>query len=389
MRKWLLIAALVCSIATACGSSTRSALITDSAGDALALDKPTMAAAQARIAAELPLVSDLDASILHDPSYRIITTLDRTIQIAVDTSITKVPSTAGRFVPAVLVLSPRTGEILAIRSTARDVLKTRRGSGSTMKLVELLAASRAGIGPTAELDGRANCRFDTPQGLYDATAGAEVLGAAPLWKMTALSINCAFAKLAQVVGEAALARAVADLGIAPVSDLGPRFAVGYNTVTPEELVSAMAALLGDGSVLPRRMIARVEHNGSPVALRELAKPKITVEPQTRLDVLTSLRAVLETGTARASHLTDGRPAAGKTGTQPNNTDAWFVGGTPSVAAVVWLGNPADPADGMTNVREFGRDRIRGATIPAPVWQEIIEATVKGTAQEPMPEVPAV
>jgi membrane peptidoglycan carboxypeptidase len=386
MRRWLLIAALVCSIATACGGPTKSALITDSAGNALALDEPTMAAVQSRLTTELPLVTDFDASILHDSSYRIITTIDKTIQNAVDTSITKVPATAGRFVPAVLVVSPRTGEVLAIRSTARDVLKTRRGSGSTMKLVELLAASRAGIGPTAEMDGRSNCRFDTPQGLYDATAGAEVLGAAPLWKMTALSINCAFAKLAQVVGEAALAQAVADLGIAPVDDLGPRFAVGYNTVSPEELLSAMAALLGDGSVLPRRMIARIEHDGSSVALREFAKPKVAVEPQTRLDVLTSLRAVLETGTARASHLTDGRPAAGKTGTQPNNTDAWFVGGTPSVAAVVWLGNPVDPKDGMANVREFGQARIRGATIPAPMWQEIIEAAVKGTAQEPMPEV---
>ena len=42
-----------------------------------------------------------------------------------------------------------------------------------------------------------------------------------------------------------------------------------------------------------------------------------------------LKGVLTRGTARSALSTFARPAAGKTGTQDDNTNAWFVGATPA------------------------------------------------------------
>ena len=128
----------------------------------------------------------------------------------------------------------------------------------------------------------------------------------------------------------------------------------------------------------------VERDGEPIPLASPARPTPTVTAEERSAVLPSLVAVLTSGIAHESQLSGGRPAAGKTGTQPNNTDAWFVGGTPSWAAVVWLGNPANPQDGMVEIPAFGFKGVRGASYPALVWRSIIEDRVAGSANEPIP-----
>ena len=50
-----------------------------------------------------------------------------------------------------------------------------------------------------------------------------------------------------------------------------------------------------------------------------------------------LKGVIKRGTGTAANI--GRPAAGKTGTTQENSDAWFVGYTPDLVAAVWVGYP--------------------------------------------------
>ena len=54
-----------------------------------------------------------------------------------------------------------------------------------------------------------------------------------------------------------------------------------------------------------------------------------LDPGVALTAIDTLKGVLRTGTGRNYPLADGRPAAGKTGTQADNTNAWFVGFTPA------------------------------------------------------------
>jgi penicillin-binding protein 1A len=55
----------------------------------------------------------------------------------------------------------------------------------------------------------------------------------------------------------------------------------------------------------------------------------------------------------------GCPAAGKTGTVDNFTDAWFVGYTPRLVTSVWVGHPKDPYPLGPNAQ--------GGAIAAPIW----------------------
>ena len=265
----------------------------------------------------------LDLTVASDRVV-VATRLEPTAQASVARSLAIVPGTRGRFEPATLVVDTRTAEVVGLHTIAvgdTEALATPRSSGSTLKLVVLLAAARAGIGPDAVLDGKASCRFPTPTGTYDAAAGATTLASGTLRQMTAASVNCAFAQLAVHVGPEALATAAADLGIAPLSDLGPRFAVGANSVTPTELLTALITLLGDGIVRVPHVVVSVERDGEPIPLASPARPTPTVTAEERSAVLPSLVAVLTSGIAHESQLSGGRPAAGKTGTQPNNTDA--------------------------------------------------------------------
>ena len=362
-----------------------SAALLDRNGDPLDLTLEQQATFEERVKRELILRGADASKLMDDPSVSITTTLDPAIQTAVNAAVLTVPATEGRFVPAALVSSPRTGEILGLSSTPDDVLSIRRGSGSTLKIAVLLAAARAGIGPETMIDGQKDCVFPTDTGRYDAGAvGTPTRAASPVWMMTAESINCAFARLSQVVGREGLRQAVEDLGLQPMEELGPRFAIGGNSVSAEELLLAMNSLLGDGRVRSLHMISTVTRDGSRIEITDTPVSSVTVSADERQQVLVSLRAVLEEGTARQSHLSGGRPAAGKTGTQPSNTDAWFVGGTPSVAAVVWIGNPNDPTDGMVEVPAFNYKNVKGATIPAVVWQKILDRALAGTSIEELP-----
>jgi penicillin-binding protein 1A len=57
-----------------------------------------------------------------------------------------------------------------------------------------------------------------------------------------------------------------------------------------------------------------------------------------------LQGVITGGTGTAAQL--GRPAAGKTGTTSNYTNAWFVGYTPTLSTAVWMGNAASQPPSM-------------------------------------------
>jgi penicillin-binding protein 1A len=97
-----------------------------------------------------------------------------------------------------------------------------------------------------------------------------------------------------------------------------------------------------------------------------------------------MHAVVERGTAAAANV--GRPAAGKTGTTNENTDAWFIGFTGRELGAVWIGFD-DPAT------KLGKDGD-GAHAALPLWTRAIRAAegdrvkiaVPGDAPSDMQEV---
>jgi penicillin-binding protein 1A len=81
------------------------------------------------------------------------------------------------------------------------------------------------------------------------------------------------------------------------------------------------------------------------------------------------------GTGRRAAFADGRPAFGKTGTQQDNTNAWFVGGTKQLSTAVWVGDPNayTPMRGIPAFVAAGYGRnVQGGHFPAVIWRSFME-----------------
>jgi penicillin-binding protein 1B len=76
-----------------------------------------------------------------------------------------------------------------------------------------------------------------------------------------------------------------------------------------------------------------------------------------------LQSVVKDGTARSLQWRGvSWPVAGKTGTTNNFRDAWFVGYTPDILALVWVGFDNGDPTGAT-----------GAAAALPIWADLMNA----------------
>ena len=106
------------------------------------------------------------------------------------------------------------------------------------------------------------------------------------------------------------------------------------------------------------------------------EPVINAQLAYRMNEL--LKGVLDRGTgAAARRFGFTRPAAGKTGTTNDYKDAWFVGYTPDLLAVVWVG--------FDGPRKIG---LSGAEAALPIWTDFMKSA---TASMPVTDfiAPAV
>jgi penicillin-binding protein 1B len=152
------------------------------------------------------------------------------------------------------------------------------------------------------------------------------------------SLNAATVHLAMSVGLEKIIDVLRSLGIQSPLKPFPSLALGAFEVTPLELAGAYAALDNDGQ---RPFL---------LSLKEVVSEKGEVQQRRNVDIvsvttpakaylMTSLlEGVIERGTARsAKKLGIDFPCAGKTGTTSDYRDSWFVGYTPDLLALAWVG----------------------------------------------------
>ncbi len=315
----------------------------------------------------------------------IVTTIDAELQAHLVDALGTVPSTNGRFDVSAVVVDVVTGEVVAAADTSptSSLASFSRPTGSVLKFLVALGAFDAGAQSDDQLDGGDRCVLPAPDAPDDPAramsfAGDPAFAPADLRTLTAFSVNCAFAKLYTAVGGEGILRLAAELGLTEVVDDTPRLVIGAATASPLQLARAMAAVLGDGTFADPPVIAGSAGGDSA--------RRVIVDPSTANATAQMLTAVVDVGTASGAGLAGERPGAGKTGTQANNTDAWFVGGTPQYAVAVWMGNAAAGADGMVGVPEFGDVvRVQGGAYPAQVWKAFLDAAL---ADEPPADWPA-
>jgi penicillin-binding protein 1A len=135
-----------------------------------------------------------------------------------------------------------------------------------------------------------------------------------------------------------------------------------------EHVSAFTVFPNDGIRIDPHMIRRVtSYDG---ALLEEAHPEVhdVVSPDVARTMTAMLEEVIQFGTGiQAKSL--GRPAAGKTGTTQDYTDAWFIGFTPQLTSGVWVG--FDDKQISLGKKETG------ARAALPIWMEFMKDALTG------------
>jgi penicillin-binding protein 1A len=149
----------------------------------------------------------------------------------------------------------------------------------------------------------------------------------------------------------------------------PSMALGSAEVRPIDMASAYATLANLGEYHQPTFFETVDHRSGKPVVEEPSKPERRVSAALAWQVTDILKGVVTGGTGTAANI--GRPAAGKTGTNQEYRDAWFVGYTPQLAVAVWMGDPKSQQP-MYNVQGV---RVAGGTFPARVWHDFMSVAM--------------
>ena len=342
-------------------------------------------------------------SALYRGGLRVVTTLDARAQASAEKASKKLlPANKTGVQTSMVSLDTATGAVRAMvggpgfspgRNEVNLALR-RRQTGSAVKMFILTAALEAGVQGTDLIDGTLPCTLPNPgkpEEPFRITKGVSK-PLTTLAEQTWLSINCAYGRLAQIVGLSRLVNTVYRL--ASSAYLRPEnykiqpyasFSTGANELSPWDMASGAQTIANGGLHHEPYFIERIEgpsgvvyqHNvtGVQVLSKEVADSEVDI-----------LKNVLTKGTARRTPLAKDRPAAGKTGTQDENTNAWFVGFTKQLTTAVWVGDPKAYTP-MVNIPEFVRDgvpRVQGATYPARIWKAYMDAAHKDANGRALP-----
>jgi penicillin-binding protein 1A len=137
-------------------------------------------------------------------------------------------------------------------------------------------------------------------------------------------------------------------------------ALGVGDVNPLEMTSAFGIFANEGIWVEPISILRIEDRYGKVIEDNVPQSREVLSEGTAYIMADMMEGVVDGGTGSIVRQWFHRPAAGKTGTTQDFTDAWFIGYTPQLAAGVWIGFD-DPRI------KFGGWYGQGGKAAAPIW----------------------
>ncbi|MBI5807664.1 MAG: PBP1A family penicillin-binding protein [Ignavibacteriales bacterium] len=272
-----------------------------------------------------------------------------------------------------VAIDTKTGEIRAMVG-GRDqkfmyglnhVTQIKRQPGSAFKPFVYAVAIDNGLYPAYPI---LNQRFSyndgsgkpwSPQNFGGETGGYTTLR----WGL-AESINIVAARL--IIEDYAplwkIGRFAERMGIKSKLDLVPSIALGSSVVSPLEIVSAYATIGNRGIYNEPISILRIEDKDGVLIDKFTSYASEAIPEETNYILTDMMKSVVDIGTGAASRSVYNfrRPAAGKTGTTQEFSDAWFIGFTPQITAGVWVGFDDHRI-------KFGGSFGQGASAALPIW----------------------
>ncbi len=291
---------------------------------------------------------------------------------------------------AIVTIDPATGYVRAMASSSRYgdskynlAAQGHRQAGSTFKVMVLMDALRRGVDPnrTSYVSRPLQRGWLATAPDYEVhTFGRTYGGSMNLVTATLKSDNTVYAQLDADLGPETVADTARDMGITSPLHGYPAEGLGglTNGVSPLEMARAYATIANGGYRVKPIVVRKVTFPNHHVDI--LGKPtrhKVFDDGVT-YEATQILEKNVQGGTGTKAQI--GCPAAGKTGTVDNFTDAWFVGFTPRLVTSVWVGHPKDPYPLGPNAQ--------GGAIAAPIWGAYMKsAKGKFCGEFPKPKVP--
>ncbi len=267
---------------------------------------------------------------------------------------------------AVVALDAATGAIRVMiggrdfsESKFNRALWARRQPGSAFKPFVYTAAMENGFSPaTVILD--QPITLMTPDGEWRPENYDKVFnGPITIRKALAKSVNLVAIQVINKVGPQVVIEYARKMGLKYAMKPVPALAIGACEATPLEMVSAYSAFANHGvRAIPYCVEKIVDKNGRVLETHTVQEEEV-LDPATAYIMVSLMRTVVCCGTgASIPAMGFTRPAAGKTGTTNNYSDAWFVGFTPQIACCVWTG--------VDERRSLGTG-VTGTLAAIPVW----------------------
>jgi penicillin-binding protein 1B len=191
------------------------------------------------------------------------------------------------------------------------------------------------------------------------------------YSMTNLTLKTALAKSSNViavqtamaVGLDTVAKKAEKFGFQKPSAY-PSLALGAAEVTPLQLAAAYASFANGGRRVKPVYVDRIVSGSEKTLYESFPAEDHIISEQTAYMITDMLEAVVERGTAHSAKGALGRDVvfAGKTG---SSKDGWFVGYTPNLVTVAWIG-----FDDNSDVHSTGGE------IALPLWTDFMVNVVK-------------
>lgn len=339
--------------------------------------------------AEQQLVQDLGQKVVDQGGLKIYTTINLADQRAAALAIKQHEGQPGDPAAALVSINPSNGNIVALQnSTTYGVGKgqttfdyateAERQTGSSFKAFALMTLIH-------DDNGDPNSTYYVSKylapgwlpgypGYSVQTAEKTYAGTISVTQATAVSDNTVYAQLGVDLGIQNINATAHAMGItAPLYDNPSEVLGGLRVgVSPLQMSDAYATIANGGSHIAPTIISKVVlPSGRTVYLGNPHRTQVFSPGQAYAGTQT-LETVLQYGTGTDANY--GCPAAGKTGTTNNYTDAWFVGYTPRLSTAVWVGYPNSDVY-MNDVNGLGPGY--GATLAAPIWKQFMQAASNG------------
>ncbi|MEQ1701310.1 MAG: transglycosylase domain-containing protein [Ilumatobacteraceae bacterium] len=342
------------------------------------------------------------ATLLYRGGLRIHTTLDPFMQAQAEAARNILPPNSVGFDAAVVSLDTPTGAIRAMvggRGLRPDepggevnMALVPRQTGSSIKAFILAAAFEAGAQTNDLINGFRPCTVpdfvdgrETTKTVNSGYGEIGPLNGPNIWSST----DCGFVRLSYAVGLHRVVDSTYRMAHSAYfyqgqpEDERESFkplgltATGNNVMAPMDMAAGMQTITNQGLHHDPYYVEYIDGADGGRFYSHVDAGTQVLDVGAANSTVLSLKGVIRSGTGARNLRNFSRPATGKTGTQYENTNAWFVGGTPQITTAVWVGDPNGytPMDGIAEFKaEMGRNgKVQGADYPARIWGAFMES----------------